>query len=147
MSEEKERELGKQAKQIALYFLTKTEAERYTPAIISKTIVQARSLLRHGYTLEEVIACIDYIVDSGRKIYSFGYINTSINDVLRQIKNNSLKEKKKEVEQAMKEELERRRREVIEGDDTRERNQQKAKGFGSVQSRLGEKFNFDMFEK
>ena len=73
-------------REIALYFFLVTE-QRYTSAVIAKTINQAKQLLESGYTANEIKKTIDYIVNNtSTKMYSLGYINTCINKVLEDVK-------------------------------------------------------------
>ena len=141
---------GTDAKDIALYFIDITST-RTTPAIVAKTIIQAKELLKHNYTKEEIISVIDYLIDVKKvNIYSLGYISSSINDTLREI--NEIKKREIALKQIQetKEKLaiafESTRNEVSDNSKTGERNREKASRT-SFQSRLGEKFNFDMFEK
>lgn len=138
---------GTDAKDIALYFIKLTQG-RATPSIIAKTIRQAKTLLSHEYTKQEIIEVIDYIIlEKKYDVYSLGYINTCINDVLREIK------KKKEQEELQKKKEEVRKQlasevtcsEVKDDGKSTERNRKKARRLG-VQSRFREKFNLDMFE-
>lgn len=138
---------GTDAKDIALYFIKLTQG-RATPSIIAKTIRQAKTLLSREYTKQEIIKVIDYIIlEKKYDVYSLGYINTCINDVLREIK----KKKEQEELQRKKEEIRKKLAsgvtcsEVKDDGKSTERNREKARRLG-VQSRFREKFNFDMFE-
>lgn len=137
---------GTHAKDIALHFLRETGVERTTPAIIAKTISQAKNILNAGYTKEEVIITIDHVVNKGVHMYSIGYVSHVINDVLKEIEEKRTKEKAKLVAQQLQEEQAKSRSEVASNDDSTNRNKEKARRL-SVQSRVREKFNFDMFEE
>lgn len=133
---------GTDAKDIALHFINLT-VERPTKAMYPKTIRQAKSLLSSGYTKEEVIKVIDYLVNTKHvNMYSLGYVSTSINEVLKEVT------ELEKVELAKKElalRAEQMRNEVNHDSDSTERNREKARRI-SVQSRFGKKYNFDMFE-
>lgn len=136
------------AKTIALYFLDMT-TDKYTKSIIARTINQAKNLLSAGYTKEEIIETIDYILDKGDiKMYSIGYINTCINDVLRKINVEKEKERvAKLIEQSKEDYLnEDKEEEVISTDESTERNKLKAERTG-IQSRKREKSYLDMLKE
>lgn len=137
---------GTDAKEIALYFMKETGVERSTPAIIAKTISQAKQILLSGYTKEEIISVIDACIGRGIQMYSIGYISHAINDVLEEIKQKELQAKAKEVIKQQEEQQLQARSEVKTDGESTNRNKDKASRLG-VQSRLGKKFNFDMFEE
>jgi hypothetical protein len=137
---------GTDAKDVALYFMRATGVERVTPAIIAKTIAQVKNILKSGYTKEEIIAVIDYVVEKGVRMYSIGYVSHAINDVLEEIEEKKLQEEAKNVAAKLEEEQARKRSEVKNDGETTARNQDKARRLG-VQSGKREKFNFDLFEK
>ena len=136
---------GTVAKEIALYFFLVTE-QRYTSAVIAKTINQAKQLLESGYTANEIKKTIDYIVNNtSTKMYSLGYINTCINKVLEDVK---AKEKEEEIQRIIaqqKEDIIAIDKEV-ENDKPSERNRNKLNGFG-FKSRFGEEFDFDLHKE
>lgn len=135
---------GTQAKEIALYFIERT-TERATPAIIAKTITQAKSLLKCGYTKKEITDVIDYLIDTKHvTLYSLGYVNSAINNILLEIKKEKNKQKKTIPPTFIQTHIE--RNEVELDDETTKRNKSKLNRFG-IQPRLGKKFTFDMFEK
>ena len=140
---------GTEAKDIALHFVSMAELKT-TPQIMSKTVLQAKTLLEHEYTKEEIIEVIDFIVNEKKAtMYSLGYVNASINDVLREIKEKKSVEinkvKSEEVQRQLTSIQEKQRNEVIDGGESTQRNRKKLDRFGS-KSRFGEKYNFDMFE-
>lgn len=138
---------GTDAKDIGLYFLKATGVERATPAIIGKTIAQVKHILEAGYTKEEIIITIDHILAKGIKMYSIGYVSHAINDALREIEQEELKRKAKEITKQLEQSHAEKRSEVKHDDESTERNREKARRLqSSVQSRKREKFNFDMFE-
>lgn len=136
---------GTDAKDIALYFLGVTGVERATPAIIGKTIAQTKHILEAGYTKDEILAVIDHVIRKGVRMYSIGYVSHAINDVLREMEQEKLKEQAKEVVKQLEENHAQSRSEVKHDDESAQRNRDKARRLG-VQSRKREKFNFDMFE-
>ena len=137
---------GTIAKDIALYFLDIT-TDRYTPSIVAKTVRQAKQLLEAGYTKEEIISVIDYITTrTNVKMYSLGYVNYCINEVLDKInEEEKAKQIQEIIEQAKKEQATVFDRGDIDNDSTR-RNREKVNRL-NVQSRVRKKFDFDMFER
>ena len=141
---------GTDAKDIATHFISATTG-RATPAIMSKTINQAKILLQSNYTKEEIIDVIDYIIDVKKvHMYSLGYVSTCVNNMLSEINAIKNKEKAKQQEQELKQKMvelkeELKQSEVIENSKSTERNRDKLNRFGT-ESRVGEKFNFDMFK-
>lgn len=141
---------GTDAKDIALHFIKRTSDGRSTPSIIAKTVNQAKTLLQNGYTKQEIIKVINYIVDIKHiDMYSLGYVSTCINNMIKEI--NKLEEeiKAKELKKKHEEELNRisleQQGEVKGVGESTQRNRDKLSRFGS-QSRVGEKFDFDMFK-
>lgn len=131
---------GTIARDIALYFFEKID-KRCTPSMVAKTVVQAKSLLSSGYTEEEIINTIDYIVDeTSTKIYSLGYINSAINSVLEEVN----KKKNKEIVKQQEKEIEATSEEVIDVE-SRERNERKIDGFGAESWKRKEPYS-DLFE-
>jgi hypothetical protein len=138
---------GTHAKDIAIHFLNNTQ-ERYTSAMVAKTIVQAKKLLEDGYTKEEIIDVINYIVDkTSVQMYSLGYVSTAINSVLRKIEEEKEAQRISDLVEQQKQEYDAIRKEVnheqFEGN---ERNKRKLEGFG-VKPRFGEESFIDMFEE
>lgn len=136
------------AKTVALYFLDITQT-RYTPAIIAKTINQTKNLMKSGYTAEEIIEVIDYIdKHTDVQMYSIGYINSSINDVLRKVNVEKEKEKLRlKIEQSKTDYLNSEvEEEVVEEDESTERNREKARRI-SIQSRKREESYLDLLEE
>lgn len=132
---------GTDAKDIALHFIELTTGKA-TPSIIAKTIQQAKNLLKYGYTKTEIISVIDYLITVKHvDLFSLGYVNTSINNVLREIKNNKPKTTSHPTFQTYQD-----RNEVMANDESTNRNKSKLNRFG-VKSRFGEEFAIDMFEK
>lgn len=140
---------GVDARDIALHFVDLTGL-RVTPRIMQKTIGQAKTILMSGYSKDEVISALDFAVKKrGIDIYSLGYITASINDLLREIKEEQKKDSLQDDKQAIKELLEaeqlKMRQEVSITDESTERNRNKAGRVG-VQSGVGKKYSLDMFE-
>lgn len=81
-------------KDISIYFFEKTN-QRATPAMFKKTGSQIKNLIESGYKEEEIIKCIDYLVENPppKGFYSIGYLSYTINDVLQKIKLKELREK------------------------------------------------------
>lgn len=140
---------GTDAKDIALHFV-KVTTGRATPAIISKTVIQAKTLLQSGYTKDEIIKVIDYLIDVKKvQMYSLGYVGSSINSVLKEIQVKEDEECKKLKSEQIKKEVsaiqETQRSEVTHDGESTQRNRDKLDRFGN-ESRFGKKFNFNMFE-
>ncbi len=93
---------GTEAKDIALYFV-KLTTNKVTPAIMAKTVNQAKNLLSSGYTKDEIIAAIDHVNAKGVKMFSLGYINTCINKVLFEIDKNKQDQTKANLKKAVQE--------------------------------------------
>lgn len=134
---------GTEAKDIAIYFMQQTNKE-ITSKEVSRTITQVKSLMLKGYTKTQIIDTIDYVIAlTSIKMYSFGYIATVIDDVLKRIaeKNQAQQirlQMEKEQQKAIGSEVK------VSGEST-ERNRNKAGGFGT-ESRFREKFNFDLLK-
>ena len=95
---------------------------------------------------EEIIKVIDYLIYNKKvKMYSFGYVNTAISNVLQEINKIEMIEKSKQEIASTIEKMEQMREEVKGKDESTQRNQRKLNRIG-VQSGFREKFNFDMFE-
>lgn len=133
---------GTNAKDIAIYFL-KLKGLPLNKPNITRTIVQAKALLTMGYTKDEIITVVDKAIESNPNIYSLGYLPYCIVDILKEIKTEAVKQ---EVQQEIKTEFAKRQEEVNPDSESCNRNRSKLDRFG-FQSRFGEKFNFDMFEK
>jgi hypothetical protein len=134
---------GTHAKEVAVHFIDKT-TERATPAVYAKVTRMAKTILASGYSKDEVIKVIDYIIDvKGVRMYSLGYVNTCINEMLQEIEQEELKEKVRKMRYAQ---LDVQRSEVNNDGESRERNRDKARRFG-IQSGFGKKHNLDMFER
>ena len=131
---------GTHAKDIAIHFLDLTTDGRYTPSVVARTINTAKSLLKSGYTKEEIISCIDYAVNVKRvKMYSIGYISVTIHDLIKEVQKLQAKQRIKVTEFT-----ERSAEQVDE--ESSKRNREKAQR-NSLQSRFGKKFNFDMLKE
>lgn len=137
------------AKTIALHFL-KLTTDRITPVIVARTVVQVKEVLAEGYSKQEIMKVIDYILAKRAGVYSFNYISASINDALREMEQEEARiryEAEAKIAKAeMTATLAEDRKKVSGVDDATERNRSKARGFG-VQSRERKKPYFDMFER
>lgn len=73
-------------KDLATYFFNVTN-QKWTGRNFSRTIGQINTLLKEGYTLEEIKAAIDYYVENPpeKGFYSIGWLNYNINQALRQV--------------------------------------------------------------
>jgi hypothetical protein len=140
---------GADAKDIAVKFLDLTGG-RATSHIMARMITQAKNILAADYTKDEIIAVMEYVILVKKvDVYSFGYFNTCIDVVLREIRINKEREDAKQSKQAIQKELasvqESQRDEVSADDDSTRRNQEKARRL-SVQPRFGAKFDFDLLK-
>jgi hypothetical protein len=136
---------GTDAKDIAFKFLDLTTDGRNTKAIIARTIISAKNLLSIGYSKEEICDTIDYVVKSGVNMYSFGYINHAIADVVKKLREEETARIAEIEKQKLLEKQNLPQGEVNVDDESRERNRNKAGRFGA-ESRFREKHHFDMFE-
>lgn len=138
--------ISSDAKEIAVYFVNTTNVKA-SKSLMSKTIVQAKSLLSDGFTKEEIIKTIDYVINVMKIVpYSFGYVNVVISDVLPKINKLEAQQSAKIAQEEMMEFIEASRNEVRGNDESTNRNKSKLNGFG-VQPRFGEELNFDLFER
>lgn len=132
---------GTHAKEVALHFLERTQ-EKYTPAMVKKTIGQVKTLMSYGYTRDEVIKTIDYLIDVKRvNMYSLGYVNSAINNVLEELKTLEYNKKAEEILQN----IEYDSKEVTINEESAERNREKGERFGT-NTGFGKKHNFDMLK-
>lgn len=132
---------GTEAKDIAIHFFDMTN-QRATPAIYSKTIIIAKSIMEAGYKKDEIFEAIDHLVAEGVEMYSLGYLSTCINDVLWKINRNKEKEKSYKVKNDMSEHLQEQRKKGNAYEiNTNNRSKRKRTG---LQSEFREKFNFHM---
>ena len=130
------------AKEVAIYFYNKVGIKA-TPAMYARTIKQAKSLLEAGYTEEEIIYCLDFVVDIQKvDIYSLGYLSYSIAKIIKDLR--ALESQKAASE--IKQKMDNMTREVTTDNEGIKRNKQKAQNIGT-KSRFGEKFIVDMSAK
>lgn len=138
--------ISSDAKEIAVYFVNTTDVKA-SKSLMSKTIVQAKSLLSDGFTKEEIIKTIDHVIKVMKIVpYSFGYINVVISDVLPKINKLEAQQSAKIAQEEMMEFIEASRNEVRGIDESTNRNKSKLNEFG-LQPRFGEELNFDLFER
>lgn len=133
---------GTDAKDISLYFAYNFSV-RVTHGYMAKTVNQAKLLLEQGYTKDDIMKVIKYIADGSKNpIHSFGYIIKVMDDTLQKIRT----AEKAEQELAKLDVLAKQmQNEVSKDGESTERNRVKARDFG-IQSRFGEKFNFNLLE-
>lgn len=135
---------GADAKDIALHFIDMTTG-KVTPSIMAKTVTQAKNLLNYGYNKTEIIDVIDYLITVKHvDLYSLGYVNASINNVLREIQKQKANQKKP-IPPTFTQTY-RKRNEVKENDESTNRNKSKLNRFG-IQPRFGEESFIDMFKR
>lgn len=134
---------GTEAKDVAVHFIKETNKE-ITPKEMSKTIKQVKALMLKGYTGEQIITTIDYIIsDTPTKMYSFGYVTIVIQDLLDKIEaKKEAIQKRKQMDELLQGDI---GNEVKENGESTERNRTKTSRFGT-QSRFGEKYNINMLE-
>lgn len=129
------------AKVVTTYFINKC-LDNAEKQVWQRTTVQAKALLKQGYTVEQITNAIDYIVDVKKfKPYSFGYISKSIKDVLETLHRQTIAEEEKRK----MDELHTNHQEVNSNGEIGERNRNKSERYG-VQPRFGEKLDFNLFE-
>lgn len=135
---------GTDAKDIAIYFFDQTN-QKATPQIFSKTIVIAKSILKSGYSKQEIFDAIDYLIAEGVPMYSLGYLSASINDVIFKMNKKKEVEKNYEVRDQLNQHLQDKRAKGSEYEiNTNNRNKRKRLG---IQSKFREKFDIHMLEK
>lgn len=138
------------AKDIALEWLALLGL-RPVPAQMGRIIKQVKGLMEVGFTDEEIRYTMHEVLNTKPDVYSFGYIETCINDVVRKRRMEEQRKQEKIIRQEInKQVLEQisitHESEVAEGDETSERNRRKAERLG-VQSRVREKSYFHLFER
>lgn len=138
---------GTHAKDIAIYFLDAT-TDKYTPAIVRKTIMQAKQLLETGYSKQEIIDTIDYIIlRTPAVMYSLGYVSSAINDVLRTLNiERKEAETRRIIEESKANYVEEDTEEVVEDVESQQRNRDKLNKFGN-ESRKREESYLDMLKE
>lgn len=96
------KEMNKMAQEIAKHWF-EVRQERVTPAIFSRTIIQARKLMECGFSEEEIISSIDYLNENPppKGLTSLGYLNYVINETLEKIKFKEIKKEEKIVSSGM----------------------------------------------
>lgn len=142
--------ISSDAKDVALHFIERTTGtETATRSTYANVTRRVKTLLGYGYTRDDLIKVIDYIIDVKKvEMYSFGYINAAIENVLREIKKLEKEQLKQNNLQQQSQDFasfNQSNRDEVQPDDN-SRNKTKSERFG-VQSRFGEKLDFDMFEK
>jgi hypothetical protein len=138
--------ISSDAKDIATYFVNSTNMKA-SKALMSRTIVQAKSLLSDGFTKDEIIKTIDYVINVKKvNLHSFGYINVVISDLLPQVLKQEAQLSTQNVGKELAAFIEASRSEVRGNDESTKRNKSKLNGFG-LQPRFGEELDFDMFER
>lgn len=138
-----------EAKEVALEWLS-LKGYKPTPVMMSRLISQIKGLMEVGFTKDDIIYTINYVLGFKPDVRSFGYIEASINDVLR--KRDELK-KKTEAKQEVAKQLElepitviNSESEVVVSDETTERNRRKAERIG-IKPGERTKHYFNLFER
>jgi hypothetical protein len=109
--------------------------------------VQAKSLLSDGFTKDEIIKTIDYVINVKKvDLHSFGYINVVISDILPQVLKYETQLSVQDANKKVSAFIEASRNEVRGNDESTNRNKSKINGFG-LQPRFREELDFDMFER
>lgn len=137
-----------EAKEIALEWL-KLLGNKPTPPLMARTVKQVKGLMQVGFSDEEIRYTMEYVVRTNPNVYSFGYVEACINDVLRKRAEEKRKEESKQVSESLQKQttaIVTSESEVTSDDESSERNRRKAKRF-SVQSRVREKSYFNLFER
>lgn len=131
----KEDTLTQSATKIAKHFYNSTKMKA-TPAMVRTAIGHAKSLINTGFTHDEIINAIDYCVANPppKGFMSLGWLSYTMNDVLKKIKVKQIKDElNKRVETC--------------NPNTEPHFVAKAYQKLSAQERVGEEFNFNIFEK
>ena len=128
-----------EAKDVALHFY---KMKGWNPdAKMGKTINIVKSMMRNGFTKDQIISAIDYSFAHAKvDIYSIGFISYTINESLDSIN----KEKVAEQARAERAKLVPPKPKGVDNGSS-ERNKNKLRNNGK--SNVGKKYNFDMFEK
>ena len=95
--------IKRDAKDLAFLFFNSFSI-KYNNSIIAKTLIQVKALLELGYTREDIANTIEYLAERKQDIYSFGYINKTIDQHVH--KANYEKQKKNFVKQEVKLDIE-----------------------------------------
>lgn len=132
-----------EAKEIALYFLSIANQELTKPNI-SRSVIVAKNLLAKGYPKRDIMEVIDYVCEK-KSPYSLSYVATAYPDVIKAVEEKRLHVKAKAELELLEQYAKEKQGEVREDDGTTERNRNKSSKFG-VQSRVGTKYHFDLFE-
>lgn len=136
---------GTIAKEIAIYFLDKT-ADRFTPSVVAKTIIQTKTILESGYSKDEILSVIDYIIDVKKvDMYSIGYVSHAINDILKEMNKEEEIKKLREERKKQSEAFKSQEKEVEVDLESKQRNQSKLDRFGT-ESRKREEPYSDLFK-
>lgn len=137
------------AKEVALEWL-KLKGDKPTPPVMSRLIYQIKGLMENGFEKDDIMYTIKHVLQVKPDVYSFGYIEASINDVLRQ--RDALKQAQQAKEQVAKQ-IEAvpivaidGESEVESSDETTERNRRKAERI-NAKSRERTKHYFHLFER
>jgi DNA-binding transcriptional MerR regulator len=138
-----------EAKEIALEWLALL-GQKPTPALMARIIKQVKGLMEVGFSDEEIRYTMKVVVRTKPDVYSFGYVEACINDVLRKRAEERRKAEVKQISKDLQEEakpiLVTSESEVSQDDEVSERNRRKAERFG-IQSRVREKSYFHLFER
>lgn len=78
-------QLKRDAKDLAFLFFNSFSI-KYNNSMIAKTLVQVKSLLEMGYEKEDIEAVIKYLAGIRQDVYSFGFINKTIEQYLYKAK-------------------------------------------------------------
>ena len=138
-----------EAKEVALEWL-KLKGDKPTPPVMARLIKQIKGLMEVGFTKDDIIYTVEHVLRVKPDVYSFGYIETCINDVLRQrdaVK--QAQQAKAEVAKLVEQQpitVLNSESEVMPSDETTERNRRKAERIGA-KSRERTKSYFNLFER
>lgn len=138
-----------QAKELAVLFLNLSN-QKVTKSNMPRTIRAVKDLMSGGVSYEDIKYAVETMLSRKPDIYSFNYIVMGIDDVLDERKKLLAQEEgkklKRDAEKSLMESLKvTSESEVVQSDETAERNRRKAEGLG-IQSRFREKHYFDLFE-
>jgi hypothetical protein len=127
---------------VAIYFLNLSNQEKSRTNIIRA--VKSAGTLLESYSSSQVKDVIEYLIDVKKiDLYSLAYLNNHMDKYLEEIENIRLKETYAEHIKNIQTQP---TQEVSVDEQSVERNNGKLHRFG-IQSRVREKFNFDLFEE
>lgn len=134
------------ARDIALFFLSMTKGDVELPRVDFQRATETAKRLLLKYRKQDILDVIDLLVKERPDVYSLSYVPYVYDEYFRKVEAERYKRLAEIAKEKMSQLAREQQTEVKEDDGTSERNRGKADRFGT-QSRLGEKYSFDMFER